>query len=157
MAMTWAIPAPITPAPSTPIRSLIARVCQCGGVMVASFEHPRPLLRRAWQSLDGVWDFALEPDAERPERVAFDRQIVVPFAPETPASGIEVPTVARCWYRRSLTVEPPAPKDSIQLHFGGVDRLASVWVNGALVAEHEGGYTGFSCDATDAAADGELR
>src|SRR5690606_7980231 len=53
--------------------------------------HPRPLLQRAgWISLDGIWEFALDRDAKwrRPEEVAWDARIRVPFAPETPASGI---------------------------------------------------------------------
>ena len=119
--------------------------------------YPRPqLVRGPWVSLNGAWDFALDRDAERPERVSFDRQIIVPFAPETPASGIEVPTVNRCWYRRSFRVEAPRDDASIQLHFGAVDRIARVWVNGELAAEHEGGYTGFSCDVTAQASGGEL-
>jgi len=53
--------------------------------------HPRPRLERSdWQSLNGPWDFALDADARwaRPEQVAWDVTIQVPYAPETPASGI---------------------------------------------------------------------
>ncbi len=42
------------------------------------------------------------------------------------------------------------------LHFGAVDYSARVWVNGHLVAEHEGGHTPFSADITGALnADGK--
>ena len=53
--------------------------------------YPRPQLqRREWTSLDGTWDFAIDHHAElaRPEDVTWDRQILVPFSPETTASGI---------------------------------------------------------------------
>lgn len=36
------------------------------------------------------------------------------------------------------------------LHFGAVDYAATVWVNGHLVATHEGGHTPFWADITDA-------
>src|SRR5436190_9073335 len=115
--------------------------------------HPRPQLRRAgWQSLDGQWEFALDPEAEwtRSETVSWTQTIRVPFAPETPASGIGNTSFYRaCWYRR--TFEPPAlgAGERLLLHCGAVDYQATVWVNGARVADHEGGYTPFSADITD--------
>jgi beta-galactosidase/beta-glucuronidase len=121
-----------------------------------SFEtsgYPRPQLRRdKWLSLDGQWEFALDPQSRwtRPDAVAWTQGIRVPFAPETSASGIGNTTFYRtCWYRR--TFEPPAlaPGERLLLHFGAVDYKATVWVNGAHVADHEGGYTPFSADVTD--------
>ena len=51
--------------------------------------HPRPLLRRPWTSLEGEWDFAADPDLTGTVgSVALDRTIRVPYAPETPASGV---------------------------------------------------------------------
>ena len=35
------------------------------------------------------------------------------------------------------------------LHFGAVDYAASVFVNGKLAKQHEGGYTSFLIDITD--------
>ncbi len=113
-------------------------------------EHPRPLLRRPVTSLDGEWDLAVDADLLRdsPGAVTFDRRIVVPFAPETPASGVRVDgPVRRAWYRRPL---PPARSGRrTLLHLGAVDRIADVWVGGAHVARHEGGYTPWSVDVTD--------
>ena len=108
--------------------------------------HPRPFLRRAWESLDGPWSFALS-DADDPGGVRFDRTITVPFAPETPASGIGEPWIPRCWYRRqSASSSDGGP---VRLHFGAVDRIARVWADGELVAEHQGGYSPFSCAVRD--------
>ena len=71
----------------------------------------------------------------------FDRVITVPFPPESPASGIGDrdfhPVV---WYRRTFDAALPAGM-RLLLHFGAVDYRASVWVNGRLVAEHQGGHT----------------
>jgi beta-galactosidase/beta-glucuronidase len=117
--------------------------------------HPRPLLRRPWTSLNGDWDFTVDPDQEAagPGRVAFTDRLTVPFAPETPASGIGWKgPLNRAWYRRSLPAARPGLRTL--LHFGAVDRCAEVWVGGAHVASHEGGYTGFTVDVTDHCADG---
>ena len=120
--------------------------------------HPRPTLRRdGWRSLDGEWQFALDREAKvsSPKDVKFDATIRVPFAPETPASGVEADGfVRRCWYRRSFT--PPKLKGGrLLLHFGAVDYHARVWVNGRLAVEHEGGYLPFSADVTDLLDGGE--
>lgn len=117
-------------------------------------EHPRPQLQRpAWQSLNGTWEFYIDRQAslERPREVPFDREIIVPFAPETEASGINDPGFyCAVWYRREVHAPPLDRNQRLLLHFEAVDYHATVWVNGALVADHHGGYTPFSADITDA-------
>ena len=117
-------------------------------------EHPRPLLRRPWISLDGDWEFAADPDRKAtPGTVAFDRRIRVPYAPESPASGVGATgPLDRVWYRRPL---PGGAGDRrTVLHLGAVDRVCDVWVGGAHVASHEGGYTPFAVDVTEHVRDG---
>lgn len=115
--------------------------------------YPRPqLARKEWTSLNGDWQFAIDRNAAitDPAQVVFDRQIIVPYAPETPASGIHDTSYYKAvWYRRQF--QSPAPKtgDRLVLRFGAVDYEATVWVNGKLAATHEGGYTPFSADITD--------
>jgi beta-galactosidase/beta-glucuronidase len=80
----------------------------------------------------------------------FDRQIVVPFAPETELSGVgETGFFNACWYQRTFAPPPLAGRERLLLHFGAVDHTATVWVNGVVAARHEGGYTPFSADVTD--------
>ncbi len=43
------------------------------------------------------------------------------------------------------------------LHFGAVDQVAEVFVNGERVVRHEGGYLPFSADITDVLRPGENR
>src|SRR5947209_4834572 len=120
--------------------------------------HPRPLLRRpGWTSLDGAWEFALDPDGcwRLPHEVRWDRTIRVPFAPETAASGVGHPGFYRaCWYRRRVPAPGLAPGERLRLHFGAVDYAAEVWADHACVGRHEGGYTPFHVDLTDAVAGG---
>jgi hypothetical protein len=117
---------------------------------VGTHGYPRPQLRRAeWGSLNGTWDFHLDPKAElrHPSDVPFDGTIVVPFSPETVASGVGDRSFFRaCWYRRSVTIVPSADGERVLLHFGAVDFAATVWVNGALAGGHVGGYTPFTID-----------
>ena len=55
------------------------------------------------------------------------------------------------WYRRRFKVPTDFPAGNrIWLRFGAVDWRADVWMNGKKVAEHEGGYTPFDADITDA-------
>jgi hypothetical protein len=118
-------------------------------------EHPRPQLQRQrWRSLDGQWQFAFDDDGRwcEPRHVAFDREIRVPYPPESRASGIaDIGFHPVCWYRAIVTVERPRTGERVLLHFGAVDYAAKVWVDGQLVAEHTGGHTPFSADITDAA------
>jgi beta-galactosidase/beta-glucuronidase len=117
--------------------------------------HPRPRVTRPhWIDLNGTWQFASD-DANAGIREhwqadpgRFDRQIVVPFPPESEMSGIgDTGFHPVLWYRRTFAANAN-PGERLLLHFGAVDYRASVWVNGSLVAEHEGGHTPFSADIT---------
>ena len=114
--------------------------------------YPRPQLRRnTWISLNGEWDFALDPDArwERPADVKWNASIRVPFSPETPASGIgDTGFYKRCWYRRLVRLREMPPGHHLVLRFEAVDYCATVWVNGKAVGKHQGGYNRFAFDIT---------
>mgnify|MGYP005838217763 CR=1 FL=1 len=115
-------------------------------------QYPRPQLQRPeWFSLNGEWDFAIDAEARwsAPEQVVWDSKITVPFAPETPASGIgDTGYFKSCWYRTQF-VAPENPGSRLVLHFGAVDHTATVWVNGSIAGRHAGGYTPFTLDITD--------
>ena len=126
-----------------------------------SHGYPRPQLRRKeWQSLNGEWDFALDPagDWAVPREVAWTRRILVPFSPETERSGIhDTGFYKTCWYRRDVVVPPLEDGDRLLLHFGAVDHTATVWIDGALAARHVGGYTPFTVDLTNFLPSGATR
>jgi len=54
------------------------------------FPHPSPQRQRAgWKPLNGRWDFHIEKEGrDHPAGVTWDKSIMVPFSPETAASGI---------------------------------------------------------------------
>lgn len=113
-------------------------------------EYPRPQMMRgedSWQRLNGTWEYAFTDSASAPEK--YDGNILVPFSPECEASGVmrTLSPSQYLWYRRSVKLEREI-SGRLLLHFGAVDQMAEVYVNGEKVAEHVGGYTPFSCDIT---------
>lgn len=122
-------------------------------------EHPRPQFERnEWLNLNGTWEFEFD-DRDEGERqrwysdegVSFSKSIVVPFCFESKLSGIGDSSVHDVvWYRRTLDIPSTFADKRAILHFGAVDYNAKVWVNGQLVATHEGGHTPFHADITDA-------
>jgi hypothetical protein len=115
--------------------------------------YPRPqLLREHWADLNGPWEF------EYGDGDDFGRTIIVPFPPESRASGIGdtgFHPVLR--YRRRITAEDlvaagHAAGRILLLHFGAVDYRADVWVDGQHALTHEGGSTPFTLEVPAAAS-----
>ncbi|WP_375386153.1 glycoside hydrolase family 2 protein [uncultured Microbacterium sp.] len=113
-------------------------------------------MRISWLSLDGDWEFGYDEDFVEEFPAHLERQIVVPFPPESPASGVgELGFHPVVWYRRTLSADEIAEAGwsatgrRLILHFGAVDYRADVWVNERLAGRHEGGHSPFSFDITD--------
>ena len=102
--------------------------------------YPRPQLRRDsfLPVLDG-WRLNGSP-------------IVVPFCPESTLSGYLGDLKEINVYETAFTLPEDFAPDGYQvlLHFGAVDQIAEVIVNGQAVAYHEGGYLPFCCNITPA-------
>jgi len=107
--------------------------------------------------LTGIWQFGhddadqgLQDGWNQPSH-RLDREIVVPFPPESPKSGIHDtgfhPVI---WYRRAFADPRTEKNERLLLRFGAVDYRADVWVNGHHVASHEGGMSPFTVDITHA-------
>ena len=115
-------------------------------------EYPRPIMQRSeWQNLNGLWDYAIV-GADASDPIGYQGEILVPFCAESALSGVgkEVGSDNALWYRRTFTVPKSWRDRNIMLNFGAVDWQADVWVNGAKVGSHTGGYTPFSLDITPA-------
>ena len=115
---------------------------------------PRPQMQReTWMSLNGPWQFSKGRDKlfHNAAEVEWNDEILVPFSPETEASGIaDTGFYSTVWYRRVWQQPALEHGQRLLLHFEAVDWRATVWVNGHKVATHEGGYTPFGSDITDA-------
>ncbi len=119
-------------------------------------EYPRPqMVREEWQSLNGLWQYAIRPTSASAPEERYDGEILVPFSITSALSGVmtEVGPENTLWYRRSFRVPDAWRSGRVLLHFGAVDWSAVVWVNGTRVGGHEGGYTPFSFDISPALTD----
>lgn len=123
-------------------------------------EYPRPqLVRENWLNLNGIWDYAFtyastDPlgadDPTKPPH--WDGDIVVPFSPEVPLSGVnrQIRPNHSLWYHRRFIAPAHGPQDRVLLHFGAVDQTCRIAVDGIEVGGHTGGYLPFTLDITSA-------
>ncbi len=113
--------------------------------------YPRPQLQRdSFINLNGNWRFSVVVKGKE-EKYG---DILVPFPPESDASGIERITKKneKLIYERSFNVEK---NGKVILHFGAVDCISEVYINGQFAGEHKGGYLPFEFDITKFVFDGE--
>ena len=113
-------------------------------------EYPRPQLKRSsFLNLNGPWSFYMGPAEERPEKLP--ETILVPFSPESELSGIRRKKGRGdiLCYRRSFLLPEGFMRGRVLLHFGAVDLVATVFVNGRECGTHRGGYWPFSFDITE--------
>ncbi len=101
--------------------------------------YPRPQLKRdSFFCLNGEWNFYFNNKQTK---------ILVPFSPESKLSGV-METCEECVYKREFSLPENFIKDKVFLHFGAVDQIARVYLNGEFVGEHIGGYEHFFFDIT---------
>ena len=112
-------------------------------------EYPRPQMRREnYAILNGLWDYTITTEDRPPKN--WDGQILVPFSPEAELSGVNRTLLPGqyLWYRRRLQLQVGSGERAL-LHFGAVDQIATVYVNGKPIGGHTGGYTAFTLDLTE--------
>lgn len=108
--------------------------------------YPRPQMRRdSFFPLNGEWKLN-------------GSEILVPFPPQSLLSGYEGRVGAELVYTKVFTL--PADMGErrdgrILLHFGAVDQVAEVYLNGFYMGKHEGGYLPFTFDITECLEEGE--
>jgi len=118
-------------------------------------EYPRPqLVRETWTSLNGIWDVAVTKNSEK-RPTDWSESILVPFALETPLSGVgrRLEPDEVIWYHRTFEASVGS-KERLLLHFEGVDYRCMVWVNDVCVGDHTGGNLPFSFDISKAVKEG---
>ncbi|MBR4099549.1 MAG: glycoside hydrolase family 2 [Clostridia bacterium] len=111
--------------------------------------YPRPQMKRdSFLCLNGQWDFALSETPKAPQK--FNQKITVPFAPQSVLSGVfkNIPDNLYLIYRKEFSLPDGFNMGRVLLHFGAVDQLATVIINGTTLPTHTGGYEPFYFDIT---------
>ncbi len=116
-------------------------------------EYPRPtMVRKSYVNLNGLWDYAITQTKDKPQN--YDGKILVPFSPESYLSGVkrQLQPTEYLWYRRTLPKQVTISENRKRwiLHFGAVDQIATIYLNGVVLIRNTGGYLPFSVDVTEA-------
>ena len=117
-------------------------------------EYPRPQFRRdSYYCLNGIWQFAVSESTDFPD--VFPETILVPYPPESENSCIHrrIKPSETMYYRTIFTLPKDFKEDRVLLHFGGVDQICEVFLNGILLGKHEGGYLPFYFDISESLQD----
>lgn len=112
-------------------------------------EYPRPQFKRdSYLNLNGIWQCEFCESEEIPSKFSYD--IVVPFSPETPLSGVNRMLKSNEYliYNKKFDLPDDFNKGKVFVHFGAVDQIAKVYLNGRFVGVHHGGYTPFSFEVS---------
>ena len=120
-------------------------------------EYPRPQFKRdSYICLNGYWEYAIRNTETIPD--VFDGQILVPYSPETEKSGVNKTITPNdyLFYRLRYEIPQDFIKDKVILHFGAVDQIAELFINGNFVMKHVGGFLPFSCDIKPYLEDNKL-
>ena len=110
--------------------------------------------------LNGKWNFQIDRKDQGEREVWFEKGL-------TACREIEVPHIwqreeeyvhycGAAWYEKSFKAETIPADKRFYLCFGAVDFQARVWLNGIYIGEHEGGFTPFEFDVTEATKQGEM-
>ena len=119
-------------------------------------EYPRPyLVRDSYINLNGLWDYEITTTNEIPK--AFSGKIVVPYPLESSLSGVRRELKKNeflCYYKK-IEIPKAFINDVVVIHFGAVNQICDVYINGNYVMHHIGGYLPFDIDATQFVNEGE--
>lgn len=118
-------------------------------------EYPRPqFVREDWVNLNGTWSYEFDfsrsgMDRRLFESEGFEGSITVPFAPQSELSGVGFKDfIPEMWYHRTISVPDGWAGKRIILHFGAVDYIASIYIDGKIAGRHWGGSSSFDVDIT---------
>lgn len=105
--------------------------------------HPDPYFRRdVYALLHGEWDFEITKQREFP--IEYSKKIIVPFAVETKESGVGERVGKDDFLHYRKLFDSPFGQSKALLRFFLVDQVCDVYLNGAKLGHHEGGYLPFS-------------
>lgn len=137
-------------------------------------EYPRPqFVRDQWINLNGTWSYEFDfsesgwddecfspagalaegwggASRDLHDCKLFEKEITVPFCPESVLSGVGFTDfIPAMYYARKITVPEIWCGKRVILHFGGIDNVTAVYIDGKFTSRHKGGQCSFAVDITD--------
>jgi beta-glucuronidase len=178
--MTGFVARPDAPRISSSFRSFILLLIAISVSAPVGFAAPAPIVltgadRRPSTSLNGEWASIVDPyfsglfsfhheEKKNGFFMNYKATLGDPFPTEydfSKAPKLKVPGdwntqreslmfyEGPIWYEKDFTYEPK-PHTHVFLHVGAANYHSWFWVNGQKVCEHEGGFTAFNCEVTQA-------
>ena len=112
---------------------------------------------RAAQTDYKSWDCYPRPQMKRESYVMLNKNwslngkpIAVPFPPQAALADYPYKVGSKLIYETMIKIPKSFTKERILLHFGAVDQVAEVFVNGKALLLHKGGYLPFTVEITEA-------
>ncbi len=136
-------------------------------------EYPRmQFVRKEYLNLNGQWSYefdfsesGIDDPATAPlsalnsgwndgsngllDQAPYSNMINVPFCPESRLSGVEHKDfIPAMFYARKVIIPGEWQNKRIIIHFGGVDNVAGLFIDGRFAGRHKGGQGSFEFDIT---------
>jgi beta-glucuronidase len=118
--------------------------------------RPRETATREAKSLDGLWQFAIDPAGSGVREEWWNQPLANAMEIPVPASFNDVFATAEVrnhvgdvWYQTQTRIPERWRGQRIVLRFDSATHNAVVWVAQTQVAKHNGGYTPFEAEITD--------
>ena len=119
--------------------------------------RPQDNARREARRLDGLWDFAVDIEGVGRDQGWWRGPLANPTPMPVPSSYNDILVdpavhdhVGDVWYQRTVFAPRGWDGQRVVLRFDAATHRASVWLDDTHVVSHEGGYTPFEADITDA-------
>ncbi len=114
--------------------------------------YPQLNYKRSIISLDGFWDFALDP--ENNQESNWYKSIPKQYEVAVPASWNEqhqdlMNFFETGWYQKEFYIPQEMQGKLLHLRIGSANYLSKVWINGHYLGEHEGGHLPFEFEISE--------
>lgn len=117
---------------------------------------------RLVEDLAGIWDFQLDPEERGFAEKWYEKPLEDPITMPVPASFNDLKDGSdfrdyRGWvfYQRRISLPAFMEKQRVMLRFDAATHHANVYLNGRLIAEHQGGFLPFETEISDFLRPGE--
>lgn len=117
--------------------------------------YPVESEKREVKSLSGIWNFKLDTDDTGEKDGWFTKKLTDTIPMPVPASYNDITQdasirdhVGEVWYETTFFVPVSWKEKKVFVRFGSVSHSAKVWLNGAKVTSHKGGFLPFEADVS---------